>query len=807
MTENERTAELAMPAAFDAEGFDSSAPAQTVSPIVMILSMLRGRYHWALGLGITLAAIGGVAGYKLPKPLYRSVGLIDIAAKVPKVLSETDEKGLLPMFDAYVASQAQLAATRRVVDLAMSSPEWRTVGPAGSDEAVGAFLAGLQVSHPKYTQLVEIAYVHEDPNVAAVAVNQVIKAYMKIVTEKENAGGLSTVGVLENQLTVINRKLNDLRADVLAVTEDLGEAALTAKCENLTLERNRLDTVLHDLDLAIATAKAAGDISASGGGHVLTEREIALKDPGMDGLLQRRTEAQFRVETLKSHGGLGAKNPELIQAEEAVALLDRQIEERAVSFRAQLASSPDVRAATLRENEAKLHLIVELRDRIQEELRVLGKKGLALQNIKAEQLLQQDQLAQVRKRLEQITVESEGRERITVMSYGDRPVEPDTDRRVPFALMSAAIGMVLGFGIVLLWGLRESKLRHVVDVGGAASGRGRFLGVIPEVPEHPPGDGAHADSGEPGADAGADPAVLSDYCVHHIRTMLQLRSPDHRTVVALTSPSPGAGKTTLGLALGMSFATSGSRTLLIDCDFVGHGLSTAMCSMVCDAASRALAAPAGEASPPVAAKNGVRPGLMVGLLASRRISFNDAQVQELLGAVRERGRSGDAKAARTARVLEALVREPVNGKNGHASKRGILGALDGRPLAECVIETECPNLSVLPVGDAVERDAERLSRASLEQLIDACRESFDTVIIDTGPVLGSIEAAFATTAADSVLLVVARGERRPPVDDALGRIEGFGAEVSGVVFNRATSSDVARTSYSSRGHSRAAVAE
>jgi polysaccharide biosynthesis transport protein len=306
------------------------------------------------------------------------------------------------------------------------------------------------------------------------------------------------------------------------------------------------------------------------------------------------------------------------------------------------------------------------------------------------------------------------------------------------------------------------------------------------------------------SDAGTGSSLsseMADYCVHHIRTMLQLRSPGQSMVVALTSPSPGAGKTTLSIALGMSFAAAGSRTLLIDCDFVGHGLTSAVRSLVCDRTADVLTAPAGTVEQPGAGGGGPR-HMMTKLLAARRLTFDDDQVAELLAATRRRAAAGDAHAARTARALEALERPGDGGPS--EVRRGIMGALDGRELDQCVIETDVPNLSMLTVGDGTEEDAKRLSRDCLERLVADCRGRYDTVLIDTGPVIGSIEAAFASAAADDVLLVVARGERRPAVDEALERIATIGAEVAGVVFNRATSADVAMSSYGSRSQSKAA---
>src|SRR5258708_17517318 len=46
-----------------------------------------------------------------------------------------------------------------------------------------------------------------------------------------------------------------------------------------------------------------------------------------------------------------------------------------------------------------------------------------------------------------------------------------------------------------------------------------------------------------------------------------------RKVYMITSASAGDGKTSLTMALGLSFAASGSRTLVIDSDMVGQGLT------------------------------------------------------------------------------------------------------------------------------------------------------------------------------------------------------------------------------------------
>jgi len=86
-----------------------------------------------------------------------------------------------------------------------------------------------------------------------------------------------------------------------------------------------------------------------------------------------------------------------------------------------------------------------------------------------------------------------------------------------------------------------------------------LLGILPNLP-----------------DLLTDPrqAAVAAHCVHQIRTLLQIRvQAEDNQVFAVTSASPGDGKTSLTLALGLSFAASGCNTLLIDCDLVGGALT------------------------------------------------------------------------------------------------------------------------------------------------------------------------------------------------------------------------------------------
>jgi capsular exopolysaccharide synthesis family protein len=200
---------------------------------------------------------------------------------------------------------------------------------------------------------------------------------------------------------------------------------------------------------------------------------------------------------------------------------------------------------------------------------------------------------------------------------------------------------------------------------------------------------------------------VAAHCIHQIRIMLQVGpNPDRRRVFMVTSTATGDGKTSLTMALGLSFAASGSKTLVVDCDMVGQGLTHRL------------------------------------------------------------------KAQNVPGLLETLQTGTLR---GHVRKTATKG------------------MYVLPIGNAHSVDAGCLSPSTIKRLLTACCEHFDIVVIDTGPILGSLEASAVATEVDGVIMAVARGQQQPMVERAIRHLRSIGANIFGIVFNRAEQRDFQRS--------------
>lgn len=118
--------------------------------------------------------------------------------------------------------------------------------------------------------------------------------------------------------------------------------------------------------------------------------------------------------------------------------------------------------------------------------------------------------------------------------------------------------------------------------------------------------------------------------------------------------------------------------------------------------------------------------------------------------------------------------------------KGIIHYLAGKAGVEDVVyQTEMPNAFIVPVVTNVSNPSMLLEGKRFKMLIDACRQVFDYVIVDTPP-LGSVaDALNIAGCCDGNLLVVRSGSvPRRMVQDSMELLHRTGKPLLGVALNR-----------------------
>jgi Mrp family chromosome partitioning ATPase len=192
-----------------------------------------------------------------------------------------------------------------------------------------------------------------------------------------------------------------------------------------------------------------------------------------------------------------------------------------------------------------------------------------------------------------------------------------------------------------------------------------------------------------------------------MRVMLQVAAHGEPRHYLMTSSCAGEGKTSLTMSLGLSFAASGSKTLVVDCDMVGRALTRGL---------------------------------------------------------------------------------------GASDEMGLFESLGGGDPLRFIRRTRA-GVWFLPAGRVNALYASKVSHLSVRRFLQTLRPDFDVVLIDSGPILGSVEAATLASEVDGVIVTVTRGQESALVEKTSHYLKAIGAHIEGFVFNRAKTKDFHRSTY------------
>ncbi len=105
-------------------------------------------------------------------------------------------------------------------------------------------------------------------------------------------------------------------------------------------------------------------------------------------------------------------------------------------------------------------------------------------------------------------------------------------------------------------------------------------------------------------------------------------------------------------------------------------------------------------------------------------------------------------------------------------------------LERALIQTQVPNLTLLPGGPHMPNPAEILQSESFERLLKELAARFDRIVIDSPPVLAVTDAAILSARVDTTILVVRAGKSKlDTMRQAWRKLQEVSTPVAGVVLN------------------------
>lgn len=142
-------------------------------------------------------------------------------------------------------------------------------------------------------------------------------------------------------------------------------------------------------------------------------------------------------------------------------------------------------------------------------------------------------------------------------------------------------------------------------------------------------------------------------------------------------------------------------------------------------------------------------------------------------------------------IIDADMRRPslhqifgVSNDVGLSTLLNERSPIRGRPQSAYFAETEIPGLLVLPSGPTATNASNLLYSPRLSELLNALRNEFDAILIDTPPMLHLADARVLAQHCDSVVLVVRAGKTtRDAALAALKKFEQDGTPILGTILN------------------------
>jgi succinoglycan biosynthesis transport protein ExoP len=739
-----------MPDVADPLGTHTSS-GEPMEPIFSrIHRLLSGRYLWAIGLGLVLGCIGGFAGYKSTEPLWTSTGQVQIKMNRDVVLSNSPENQSSQSPDVAKETQIALMRSPHIIEMVFTKPEWTHLKRPLTDENLADFMKKLTIVSQGRSEIINVSFVDADPAAASAAVKGVLGSYNGTYVEGEVKAFDEKKLKLQRRRDVLAEERANKRLKITSMaSRSVGADDLRTVHQAMVVELTKLQTAIDDLNMTIRALDTGGPATQP---VKKDPKDMRVEDIEMiDGLmreLRHELAAAVRDAKLKLTT-LGPNNPRYQEASRMVDLKKDEVENYAIEWRKAASAQPlaprpgEAAPVTPAQLKARLEAYNKDYKVLVDKTLSLGQEMLEIEKLKREVADADAEIGEIDHRISQLQLEQNPSKRIEIISFGERPMMTK-DSRAAYAAAGSMAGLGMGFALIMLLGLMDRSFRSLEDA--RKSVRMPLLGILPNLPENL-----------------ADPeqAATAAHCVHQIRTLLQLTGGREKRVFAITSPAAGTGKTSLTLSLGVSFAASNCRTLVIDCDIVGGGLTARVDTIV---------------------------RRKIGEILRRHDLVNIEQLNEALKLAENSKKKlgevlvelGYVAEADITQALQMQLHDPV----------GMLDAIDGKNVVDCIAETGIERLCILPLGSAMPTDVSKLSPAIIRSILDQARQHFDVILIDTGPIPGSLEASVAAAAADGVVLVVSRGEHRPMAERSIQHLLDIGAKLAGMVFNRAEGRDM-----------------
>ncbi len=697
------------------------------------------RFKWtvlAVALLVAAPALAAIWTFSVPK--YTAKAEVRVRPIIPRLVFNTEENGMIPLYQSYMNTQVSIMRTPSVLERTLDqavvqNTGWYKTAPrsilrlGSAPSPLERLRDDLSVSPRGQTEIIDVSMTALRGEEAAIIVNAVLDQYIKYTREQSDATGDLLYRKLTDEQESLGAEIQGREKTVAMLAKTLGTSTPDQLVSQMRLRLDDSERKLETLQQGLAVAqwqekeltamlpkenpkeKPANDPSSA---VPIQRTSPAPSQPPYESdelwrqfyhdLAMVKVQAQIEGQKLKD------THPRKIELQEHVAASEKMLRSREQELDAQWKAHPKVLMSSGlptmtgssvktgsdvgKELEAVRQQIKLLKFQEQLQTEDTQAQRVAFERVfESAQLLNKENEAihykrglyeAVRTRVDQKEMERNVPGAIEVLTRATPPSEASNDRRLLMSQLALIGGLGAGVGVAFLRGSTTQTIHQLDDLHQVSTSP--FLGRLPYIRSKP--------------QSPLEGEEQLQEAIRMLRTALLQRIDSQKgCIVQVTSAEPGAGKSTIAAMLASSLAHCGKKVLLVDAD----------------------------------------------------------------------------------------LRSPTFAKRfGVPQDPGLLGALMGKKDSETILGTDTPRLSILPAGCMHHvADAELMTNGVLTACFERWQQQYDLVLLDSPPLLPVADARIlASKAYGSIMVVRERRSRRDSVFEALNYLQTAGGNLLGVVF-------------------------
>jgi succinoglycan biosynthesis transport protein ExoP len=420
--------------------------------------------------------------------------------------------------------------------------------------AVAEVMNHLDVQRLGLTYVINISFTSPAADRAADVANAYAAAYLQQSLQNKSDANRQAGGYLESRV----RELSDQAASDAAAVQQYKIAHNLLGAEGATLTQQEISNL--NQQVASARAEAASDqarldtaraqVSKGSNGD---DVGAVLGSPVVETLRSQR--AQVSGQLAELNGRYGPRYPDVLKAQQQLQDLDLQIRAEIQRVISNMQATSQVSARRLTSLEGALN---QSRGTLATDTRSTAGLMQLQQRAAASQTLYDSYLARFKEIMTSAgTEQSDAR----ILSRAQIPNKPSSPRLLLDAALAVIVASIFGFiaGVVAEImdqsfgnGLEIERRLHAPCIGSipllASVAKGARLAPVEYIVANPF-------------------SVFAESFRNLKVSILQSRAaPGPSTILAVTSPLSGEGKTTTSVCLGETSSLQGARTIVVDCD-------------------------------------------------------------------------------------------------------------------------------------------------------------------------------------------------------------------------------------------------